>query len=231
MNVVARTRELLGASETRGTGTPHRNLLIRLSGRRLWFDPAFRVCAVDNRAFDGLDRDRRVLDVQGARRFARRWTHTPGDFWAVVGREQIARGFRPVAAVCEVIPVGDLVVDRAADVTIGDTAIHAARRLIARRLLAQRQHKLAIVADSVGGRRITPVRAIDLQKPRDLAHLGSLEPVWPLPISRPEPRSASITRQLYLARTLPARSWLAVLNDGQLQLRGRLGRTTLGEAC
>src|ERR1700722_13756600 len=32
------------------------------------------------------------------------------------------------------------------------------------------------MADSVGGRRITPVRAIDLQKPRDLAHLGTLEP-------------------------------------------------------
>src|SRR3984957_9983323 len=205
MDVVARTRELLGASETRGTGTHNRNLFICLAGRRLRFDPAFRVCAVDNRAFDGLDRDRRVLDVQGARRFARRWTHTPGDFWEVVGREQIARGFGPVAAVCEVIPVGDLVVDRAADVTIGDAAIHAARRLIARRLLAQRQHKLAIVPGSFGGRRLTPVRAIDLQEPRDLAHLGTLEPLSPLPLSCAEPRSASLTRQLYLARTLPAR--------------------------
>src|SRR4029077_13121236 len=162
MDVVARTRELLGASETRRTGTHNRNLPIGLAGRGLWFDPAFRECAVDNRAFDGLDRDRRVLDVQRAGRFAWRWTHAPGDFWEVVGREQIARGFGPVAAVGEVVPVGDLVVDRTADVTIGDAAIHAARRLVARRLLAQRQHKLAIVADSVGGRRITPVRAIDL---------------------------------------------------------------------
>ena len=112
---------------------------------------------------------------------------------------------RPVAAIGEIVPVGDLVVDRTADVTIGDAAIHAARRLIARRLLAQRQHELAIVADSVGGRRITPVRAIDLQKPRDLAHLATLEPVPPLRISRAELRSASITRQLHLARTLPAR--------------------------
>src|ERR1700691_2522949 len=136
MDVVARTRELLGASEARGTGTHNRNLLIRLAGRGLWFDPALRVCAIDNGAFDGLDRDRRVLDVQGAGRFAWRRTHASGDFREVVGRKQIARGFGPVAAVCEVIPVGDLVVDRAADVTIGDAAIHAARRLIARRLLA-----------------------------------------------------------------------------------------------
>src|ERR1700722_11837258 len=162
MDVVARTRKLLGASETRRTGTHNRNLLICLSGRRLWFDPAFRVCAVDDRAFDGLDRDRRVLDVQGAGRFAWRRTHAPGDFWEVVGREQVARGFGPIAAVGEVVPVGDLIIDRTADVTIRDTAIHAARGLIARRLLAQRQHKLAIVADSVGGGRITPVRAIDL---------------------------------------------------------------------
>src|ERR1700733_310891 len=206
MNVVARTRELLGASETRGTGTHNRNLFICLAGRRLRFDPAFRVCAVDNRAFDGLDRDRRVLDVQGAGRFTRRRTHAPGDLWEVVGRKQVARGFGPVAAVCEVVPVGDLVVDRTADVTIGDAAIHAARRLIARRLLAQRQHKLAIVADSVRGRRITPVRAIDLQKPRDLAHLGTLEPCRRSRYRARSPRSASITRQLYLARTLPARS-------------------------
>ncbi len=162
MNVMASTRELLGASETRGTGTHNRDLLVRFMSRRLRFDPAFRICAVDNRAFDGLDRDRRVLDVQSTGRFARRRTYTPGDFREVVGREQIARGFGPVAPVCKVVPVRDLVVDRTADVTIGDAAIHAARRLIARSLLTQRQHKLAIVADSVGGRRITPVRAIDL---------------------------------------------------------------------
>src|SRR5580704_15858242 len=202
MNVVARTRELLGASETRGTGTHNRNLLICLAGRRLWLDPAFRICAVDNCAFDGLDRDRRVLDVQGAGRFARRRTHAPCDFREVVGREQVARGFGPVAAVGEVVPVGDLVVDRTADVTIRDAAIHAARRLITRRLFAQRQHELAIVANSVGGRRVAPVRTIDLQEPRDLAHLVTLEPHRR---SRSHGRapSASIPRLLYLARTLP----------------------------
>ena len=36
----------------------------------------------------------------------------------------------PVAVIDEVVPVGDLVVDRAAGVTIGNAAIHAARRLL-----------------------------------------------------------------------------------------------------
>src|SRR6202012_1066574 len=88
-------------------------------------------------------------------------------------REQIARRLLPIAAIGEVVPVGNLVVDRTADVTIGDAAIHAARRLVARRLLAQRQHELTVVADSVGGRRIPPVRAVYLQDPRNLTHLAA----------------------------------------------------------
>src|ERR1700678_1695775 len=176
MDVVARPRELLGASKTCGTGAHNRNLFIRLASRGLWFDPALRVCAIDNGAFDGLDRDRRVLDVQGAGRFAWRRTDAPGDFWEVVGRKEIARGFGPVASVSEVVPVGDLVVDRTADVTIGDAAIHAARRLIARCLLAQRQNELAVMADSVGSRRVTPVRAINLQESCDLTHLVAPKP-------------------------------------------------------
>src|SRR3984957_6429670 len=176
MDVVTRTRELLGASETRGTGTDHRNLLIRLAGRGLWLDPPFSEGTIDNRAFNGLDRDRGVLDVQGAGRFAGRRANASGNFREVVGRKKIACGFGPVAAIGEVVPVGDLVVHRTADVTIGNAAIHATRRLIARRLLAQRQNELAIMADSVGGRRITPVRPINLQKPCDLTHLAAPKP-------------------------------------------------------
>src|SRR6202034_1236302 len=42
--------------------------------------------------------------------------------------------------------------------------------------------------------------------------------------------SASITRQLYLARTLPARSRVAVPTDGSATIDRRLVRTTIGEA-
>ena len=172
--------------------------------RRLRLHPSFLEGAVDDRAFDRLDGDRRVLDVERAGRLARRGADPAGEFRKVVGREQIARRLLPIAAIGEIVPVGDLVVDRTADVTIGDAAIHAARRLIARRLLAQGQHEFAIMADSVGGRRIAPVRAIDLQKSRDLAH-----PVTPEPAAAPDcagrAPTRSIRRRLYLARTLPAR--------------------------
>src|SRR5580704_12923982 len=204
VNLVADTRELLGASETRRTRPDDGDRLAGLAIGGLWPYPSFLEGAVDDRAFDGLDGHRRVLDVERAGRLARRGADAAGEFRKVVGREQIARRFPPIAAIGEVVPIGDLVVDRTADVTIGDAAIHAARRLIARCLLAQRQHELAIVTDSVGGRRITPVRAIDLQEACDLAHLANLRAVSPLPILLAEPRSASIKRQLYLARTLPA---------------------------
>ena len=72
----------------------------------------------------------------------------------------------PVAAIDEVVPVGDLVVDRAAGVTIGDAAIHAARRLVAVRLLRQRNDELAVVAHAVGGRRVAPVAPVDLEETR-----------------------------------------------------------------
>ena len=137
MNVVAGARELLRASETRRTRSDDRDLLAGLAVGGLRLDPSFFEGAVDDRAFDRLDRDRRVLEVERAGGFAGRGANAAGEFRKVVGREQIARRLAPVAAIDEVVPVRDLVVDRTADVTIGDAAIHAARRLIARRLLAQ----------------------------------------------------------------------------------------------
>ena len=170
VNVMAGARELLRAGETRRTRSDDRDFLAGLAIGRLRLHPALLEGAVDDRAFDRLDRHRRVLNVERAGRLAGRRANAAGEFRKVVGREQIARRFPPIAAIGEVVPVGDLIVDRTADVTIGDAAIHAARRLVARRLLAQGEHELAIVADPVGGRGVTPVRAIDLQKPGHLAH-------------------------------------------------------------
>ena len=74
------------------------------------------------------------------------------------------------AAIDQIVPVRDLVVHRTAVMAIGNAAVHAARRLIARRLLAQRQNEFAVMANAVRGRRVPPVGAIDFKKPRDLAH-------------------------------------------------------------
>ncbi len=72
----------------------------------------------------------------------------------------------------EVVPVGDLIVDRAAVVTIGDAAIHAARGLIPGRLFRERDHEFLIIANAVGGRRIAPVAPVDFKEARDLAHIN-----------------------------------------------------------
>src|SRR5208282_903422 len=173
VNLMAGARELLGAGEARGTRADDGDLLAGPLLRRLGRDPALREGAVDDRAFDRLDRHRRVLNVERAGRFARGGAHTAGEFGEVVGREQIARRLLPVAAVDEVVPVRNLVVDRAAVVTIRDAAVHAARRLIAGRLFAQRKNELPIMANSVRGRGVAPVRPIDFQKTRHLAHARS----------------------------------------------------------
>ena len=170
MNVVARSRELLGAGETGGAGADNGDRLAGLRRGRLGMDPALGERAVDDRALDRLDRDGRVLDVQRAGRLAGRGTDAAGELREIVGREKVARRLLPLAAIGEIVPVRDLVVDRASVVAIGDAAIHAARRLIARRFLAQRNHEFAIMANPVGGGRVAPIRAIDFQKACHLAH-------------------------------------------------------------
>ncbi len=98
----------------------------------------------------------------------------------VVGRMQVLRGHLPIGMIDEVVPVRDLVVHRAAGVTKGNAAIHAAGGLANDLGLADGQEKLAVMADAVRHRLVAPVLAVDLEKARDLAHaqLYSFH-VWP----------------------------------------------------
>ena len=48
-------------------------------------DPAFLPAAIDDRAFDGLDGDRLVVDVEGARGLARRGADAAGKFGEIIG--------------------------------------------------------------------------------------------------------------------------------------------------
>ena len=79
----------------------------------------------------------------------------------------------------EVVPVGDLVVDRAARRAgrdragahaIGHAAIHAARGLGDVILLRQRQHEFAPMAHALGDRLVVAVLAFVFEKAGDLAH-------------------------------------------------------------
>jgi hypothetical protein len=60
-----------------------------------------------------------------------------------------AIAFLPVAAVHEVVPVGDDVAERAAVVTKRDAAVHAARALEPQLLLGHRVLELAVVPEPI----------------------------------------------------------------------------------
>ena len=179
MNLMAGARELLGRRKARGTRTDDRDFLAGLVRRDLGLQPAVVPGAIDDGAFDGLDGDRVVVDVERAGRLAWRRADAAGEFRKIVGRMQVARRLLPVVLVDEVVEVRDLVVDRAARrarldragaVAIGDAAIHAARGLVAGVFLAQGNDEFAIVLQTVGDRCVLAVMPVDFEKTCDLAH-------------------------------------------------------------
>ena len=101
---------------------------------------------------DRLDAHRIVVDVEHARRLARRRAHAAREFGEVVGRVQHLERALPLVPVHEVVPVRDDVVDRAAGLAERDAAIHAARALLGRLVVLQREHELAVVAYPLVGR-------------------------------------------------------------------------------
>src|SRR5690606_13090561 len=142
VHVVAGPGELLRTGEARRARADDGDLPagpVRIDVR---LDPAFFPALVDDGAFDRLDRHGLIANVERARRLAGRGADAPGEFGEVVGRMKVLERLQPVAPVDEVVPVRDLVVDRAAIVTIGHAAIHAARGLVARALVAKRNDEL-----------------------------------------------------------------------------------------
>ncbi len=172
VHLVAGARQLLGGGEAGRARADDGDALAGLGLRRLGRDPAFREGAVGDRALDRLDGDRHVVDVERAGGLARGGADAARHLGEVVGRVQVERRALPVAVIDEVVPVGDLVVDRAAGVTIGDAAIHAARCLDLGLLLARRLHELVPVLHALGDGRVLALRPLELEKPRYLAHLS-----------------------------------------------------------
>src|SRR6266581_3704115 len=107
----------------------------------MWLDPAFLPATIDDGAFDRLDGDRIVVDVQRAGRLARCGADAAGEFWKVIGRVKRPQRGLPLVTIDQVVPVRDQVVDRTAGVTEWDAAIHAARRLCGELWLRQRLEK------------------------------------------------------------------------------------------
>jgi hypothetical protein len=99
--------------------------------RQLRLNPAFGEPALNDTLFDLLDRHRRLIDAQHASRFAWRGTNPPGEFRKIIGGVQLPNGIFPAAAINQIVPVGDDVIDRTSCVTERDAAIHTARALVA----------------------------------------------------------------------------------------------------
>src|SRR5262249_39109955 len=102
--------------------------------------------------------------------FARGRTDAAGELGKIVGRMQVARRLLPRARIDKVVPVGDLVVDRASGVTIRDAATHAARRLLTGFSLRQRSDELAPMTNALLDRFVVPVVAFEFQKAGHLTH-------------------------------------------------------------
>ena len=126
---VAGARELLRGREPGRTGADDGDALARepLGVQRR--EPAFLPRAVDDLDLDLLDRDRRLVDAEHARGFARRRAQAAGELGEVVGRVQPFARRLPAVAVHEVVPLRDEVPERAAGVAERDAAVHAPRAL------------------------------------------------------------------------------------------------------
>ena len=169
-HVVPGPRQLLGAREAGGAGADHRDSLEGAVAGNVGLDPALGPGAIDDRAFDRLDGDRDVADVEGAGGLARRRTDAAGELGKVVGRVQHLVRLAPVAAIDQIVPVRDDVVDRATLVAVRHAAIHAARALALELVLGQRLDELAVVLETLRDRRGVALMPLDLQESGRLAH-------------------------------------------------------------
>ena len=160
---VAGLVELGRGAEAGGAGADDGDLLAGADFGRLGHDPAFLPAAVDDGALEVLDGDRRGVDAEDAGAFARGRADAAGEVGEVVGLVQPLERFLPQAAIDQVVPLGDEVVDRAAGghaaeqragVAEGDAAIHAAGALLAELALLQVVVEFVPVADAFEGRAV-----------------------------------------------------------------------------
>ena len=169
-DAVAGAGELLGGGHARRARAHHRNRLAGFLRRDDGLDPAFFPGAIHDLAFDGFDGDRGFLDVQGAARLAGGGADSASEFGEIVGGVQVLCRRAPLVAIDQIVPVGNLVIDRAALVTKGNAAIHAARRLLADIGIGQRVDEFAVILKPLLGLVIAPVLPLDFQKACDLTH-------------------------------------------------------------
>ena len=151
---MTRPGQLLSAGEPCGPRAHDCDTLARTARRELRFQPALIKSSINDLALDRFDRYRIVVDVQNARGFARGRTDSASELGEVVGRVQVVARGLPVVAEDKIVPVRNLIVDRAARRSRRDRpgalaernpAIHAARGLGADLRVVHALQELGIV--------------------------------------------------------------------------------------
>jgi hypothetical protein len=153
--------QLGGGAQPSRAGTDYRYFFAGANLRQFGDDPTRFPPFINDGAFEGLDRDRRSIDAQDARTFARRGTDPAREVGKVIRLMKPFQGLLPETAVNEVIPFRNEIMDRAtrchpADQTAGMTernaAIHAARGLVAELVLLHVEVEFIPVADAFDSR-------------------------------------------------------------------------------
>jgi hypothetical protein len=86
VNLMSGARELLRAGHAGRPRADDGHLLAGHACGRFRLHPAFGKTAICDRAFDRLDRHRRVFEIKRAGRFAWRRANAAGEFRKIVGR-------------------------------------------------------------------------------------------------------------------------------------------------
>ena len=172
--------ELIGGGQTGRAGSDDGHAPPGAHDRRPGLNPAFGEGSLDDRQLDVLDRHRFVVDAEHARSFARRRAQSTREIGKVIRGVQAIAGGAPALPIHEVVPVRDLVSERATLVTERDAAVHAARALIADFRLRGGQVHLVPVEQAQVDRPLPWFRPLDVDETGDVTH-ATLRPVLQTP--------------------------------------------------
>src|SRR6266852_946909 len=173
---VSHPAQLLGRGQSCRSRTHNRYFLPGADFGRLGPDPAFEKPALHDVFFDLLDRDRRLVNPQHARRLARRWTNPPGELREVGSRVQLAHRFFPASVVHEVVPIRNQVVDGTSCLAKRNAAVHAARALGSKILFGKILIDLEPVVDALSNRTSRGKLARIFEEARVLTHAAPARP-------------------------------------------------------
>src|SRR6218665_2657515 len=123
--------ELIGCSQTGRSRTNNGSTFTGSEFRGSRLNPALFVSIFNDRHFNSLDGDRRLIDAECACTFAWRRTNSAGKFGKIVCLQQLLHRLIPIVLMDEIVPARNNIAKRTAmrGLTERNTTIHTARRL------------------------------------------------------------------------------------------------------